>query len=81
MAYGIALDHIAQKELWALGFQGCNQAYLYKARCLPAWADFQKEPITDLLVFVGLKSSLTSLGKVSHSLCNLYLYICILSIE
>lgn len=36
MAYGIALDHIAQKELWALGFQGCNQAYLYKARCLPA---------------------------------------------
>lgn len=26
----------SQKELWSLGFQGCSQVYLSKARCLPA---------------------------------------------
>ena len=65
----------------ALGLWGCNQAYLHKARCLPAWAYFQKEAIPDLLVFVGLQSNLTSLGKVSRSVCIVYLHICTLSVE
>lgn len=49
--YGIALDSIAQKEVWPLGSSGCNQSLLFKGRCLLA---FSRHPKRNCLWFIAI---------------------------